>query len=575
MSQWIEPLDDQAGTLTFVGMGNRFFTMTGYHSLIEAHAIVAAITFLGVIPAAIMLARFYRRSSFWALRLHVWLQITTLLLVIVIFVSGWFAVGPHRSLSNPHHGIGLALFLLIIFQVLGGAFIYRRQDGRSRNHLSLKRYLHQWLGRAISLLGIAQVALGLTLYGSPAYLFVLYTLFVFSLLVLYFVLSWLAQRRINDDGGNGSYISGREVVQERRDEHRGPGWGRLAAAGATGAGLAALFRRRSSKAASRVNAADTDVSGSSYISDEKYSETSNRGWRDRLLHVGAITGGLGPARSWFKRKDRNDDPSNTGPYRPPMGVNQASESDSASRIEEGRMPLNRPVTPPGNSPGYVRPTHPLANPPITPRTPARHNSTSQYSYYSYMSGSPSRRDRRGKDLRNPVAAAGGGLLAFRQLFRSRRQRKEERRAEELRQQRIEEERIARMNSQRRHAGDRVTPPRRVGDGPTESQVSTNFTGSIVDDRDRRPGMNPAIPTAGVGAAAAGALADRDNIRPAGMDPPVTVGAYSYAPGDLPLHLSIALKSILLAVRYTPLVQVVSTADTGCKMRQPQALLGLA
>ncbi|KAM0346580.1 hypothetical protein ACHAPU_005292 [Fusarium lateritium] len=50
--------------------------------------------------------------------------------------------------------------------------------------------IHQWCGRAIALLGIAQVPLGLTLYGSPLYLFILYAVWMFLLVIVYFILSW-------------------------------------------------------------------------------------------------------------------------------------------------------------------------------------------------------------------------------------------------------------------------------------------------------------------------------------------------------------------------------------------------
>jgi hypothetical protein len=511
------------------GMGNRFFTMNGYHSLVEAHGIIAAITFLGIVPAAIILARFLGRSPFWAIRMHIWLQITTLILTTVVFILGNFAVGPERALTNPHHGIGVALYVLVIVQVFGGALVHRRVKGRSRLHLPLKLMLHQWFGRMIALLGIVQVALGLALYGSPAYLFVLYTLWTIGLLLLYFVLSWVHQRRMNDYDGDGSYVSGEQVVQEGR--HEGPGWGKLAAYGAAGAGLVALFRRKSSRKRSRVDLAGTDDSGTSYISNEKDSETPNRGWGRRLLEIGAIGGTIAAARSLFRRRDR-DDSSDVGPYRPPLGGNQTVASDSVSRIEEGRPPM-RPITPPGNSPGYVRPTHPLANPPMTPGTPGRRNSTSDYSYYSYMSGSPSRRDRRGHTFRDTLAA-GGAMLAMRQLFKSRRQKKEERRVEEVRTRRLEEERLARENSQRRYTGDGITPPRRMRNDRVGSHGSSDITGSIIDDRNRRPGMGSALPVAAVGAAAAGALADRDRIRPVGDDPIIQVpGGPPGLPANIP------------------------------------------
>lgn len=505
--------------LTAPGMGNRFFTMNGYHSLIEAHGIIAAITFLGIVPAAIILARFMGRSRSRprAIRMHIWLQITTLLLTTVVFILGNFAVGPERALTNPHHGIGVALYVLIIVQVLGGYLVYRRENGRSRLRLPLKVMLHQWFGRMIALLGIVQVALGLTLYGSPVYLFVLYALWTFGLAALYFILSWVHQRPMNDYDGDGSYLSEGQVVQEGR--HEGPGWGKLAAYGAAGAGLAALLSRRASRKRPRVNEAGTDESGTSYISNEKDSETAHHGWGRRLLEIGAIGATIGAARSLFKSRAR-DDSSEVGPYRARPDGNQTVGSDSVSRLEEGRPPI-RPTTPLGDSPGYVRPTHPLANPPMTPGTPGRRNSTSSYSYYSYTSGSPSRRDRRGHTLRDTLAA-GGALMAMRQLFKFRRQKKEDRRVEEVRNRRLEEERLARENSQRRYTGDGITPPRRMRNNRVGSQGSVDLSSSVIDDRSRRPGMGSALPAAGVGAAAADALADRERIRPVGDDPVIQV-----------------------------------------------------
>ena len=496
--------------------------MTGYHALVRAHGIIAAITFLGVIPAAIMIARFYGRRPFWALRLHIWLNLTAFLLLTVVFVLGNFAVGPARSLTNPHHGIGLAIYVLVIVQVLGGWLVHRRLKGQSRLHLPLKLMLHQWFGRAIALLGIVQIPLGLTLYGSPEWLFILYAVFVFALLVAYFLLSWMHQRRINDYDSHGSYLSADELDDERRHSAHNGRLGRLAMAGTAGAGLAALFRRRS-RSRSHGDVIGTDESGTSYSSTEKHSDTSNRGLGHRLLQIGAIGGGIAAVRSLFGRKDRRDSSSDLGPYRPPVGGNQVIDTETVSRLEEGRPFVNRPITPLGNrpvtpvgtSPGYIRPTHPLANPPMTP---GHRHSTSSFSYASYMSGSPSRRDRRSHPFRDAFAA-GGAVFALRQVFKSRRQRKEDRRTEELRAQRIEEERLARANSQHRYTGDGLTPPRRHRHSRPVSHASTDFAGSVADDRNTRPGFN--LPVAGVGAAAAGALADRDRIRPVGTDPVVT------------------------------------------------------
>lgn len=496
-----------------LGMGNRFFTLTGYHGLIKAHGVLAAITFLGLVPAAIMFARFYGRSPLWARRLHIWFQILTLILTTVLFILGFFAVGPQRSLSNPHHGIGVAIYVLILVQVIGGSLVHRKEKGKRRLHIPLKLMLHQWFGRMIALLGIVQIPLGLTLYGSPQYLFILYTLAAFVLLVTYFVLSWRHQRRLNlDYEAGGSYHAGHDEVSDERRDDRKSRRGKLAVGGLGAAGLAALWRRRSS----RNRRDDDDVmgteSGTSHITNEKDSDTGRKGWKSKLLTIGAVAAGIAAVQAIFGRK--RDDSSDIRPYRPPLGPNQSVITDSY--VEEGRPP--RPVTPTGASPGYIRPSHPLAQPPMTPH----HRPSSSSLAYSYSSTSPSRRDRR--HTFRDAAATGGPFFALRQMFKSRRQRKEDRR--------LEEERIHRVGSQNQYTGDGFSPrrprPHRMG-----TQSSTDYSASIIDDRHHRPGGNATGPIlGGVGAASAAALADRNRIRPPGTDPPVIAGP-STMPTDVP------------------------------------------
>ncbi|KAH0833740.1 hypothetical protein FOPE_03293 [Fonsecaea pedrosoi] len=502
-------------------MGNRFFSLTGYHSLVEAHGIIAAITFLGIVPLAIFLMRFYGRQPRLALRMHIWLQILTLLLSTVVIILGFQAVGPNRSLTNPHHGIGVAIYVLIWVQVLGGCMVHRREKGRKHAHIPLRVMLHHWLGRAIALLGIVQVPLGLTLYGSPAYLFVLFSLWGFFMLSLYFILQYLAERRrgrYGPAGGSGHHVD----VVEDVDDRRHTGLGKLALAGAAGAGLAALFRRRSSRrddSPHRVHGSGTEVTGSGssyYYDDDKLSDRPRHGIGHRLLQVAAIGGAVAAVKKLMGRRDRDDD-SDAGPYRPPLGGNQSVTTDSMSRIEEGRPPSIRPVTPTGVSPGHIRPTHPLAQTPMTPGSNGRRPSESLYSYDSYMSGSPSRRDRRSHGFRDAVVA-GGTVFAIRQLFKNRRQRKEDLRAEQLRKERIDRERRARMDAAHGYTGDGYAPPRRARHGRMGSQTASDISTDLGP-----PGMSGAIPPAvgaGVGAAAASALADRDRIRPIGQDPPI-------------------------------------------------------
>ena len=111
-------------------MGNRFREMPGYHNLIRAHGVIAAIVFLFIVPLAIFTLRFHNRNARRAIRIHICLQILTVLLTTVVFVLGWVAVGPKRSLSNPHHGIGLAIYVLILAQVVGGWWVNRKDKKR-------------------------------------------------------------------------------------------------------------------------------------------------------------------------------------------------------------------------------------------------------------------------------------------------------------------------------------------------------------------------------------------------------------------------------------------------------------
>ncbi len=124
--------------LTKLGMGNRFLVLEQYHTLIRGHGVVAVLTFLCIVPSAIMIARFHDRSPRWALRLHIWLQILTVALTTVVFVLGYFAVGPERSWTNPHHGIGLTIFVLVLLQAVGGWWVHSREKGRRRMFIPLK-----------------------------------------------------------------------------------------------------------------------------------------------------------------------------------------------------------------------------------------------------------------------------------------------------------------------------------------------------------------------------------------------------------------------------------------------------
>ncbi|KAF2735152.1 hypothetical protein EJ04DRAFT_543212 [Polyplosphaeria fusca] len=456
-------------TTQYNGMGNRFRNMPGYRSVIKGHGIVAAITFLLIVPGAILVARFYHRNPRMALRIHIWLQVMTVLLSTVVFVLGFQAVGLRRSLTNPHHGIGVALYTLVMFQALGGCLIHRREKGKERFKVPLKLMMHQWLGRAIALLGVIQVALGLTLYGSPKVLFILYALWGFALFMAYFILAYRTQPEMAFDD-RGTYIT--ERTESTRRSHRGHGGLKaLATAGAAGAGLAALRRRSRSRSRRGHGGSHPEVISSRHSSrhsgsyvDEKHAEDGRKQhtWRDRLFGAAAATGGIMAVRSLFNRKKntRTDSGSDVS-YSQHIGPSEVTQTD-LSRIEEGRAPAS-----PANDrwrrveEREAAQAAAMAGSPLR-QSHRRRSGASIDSFESRTSISDEHIPRQSEShgLRNGIAALGvAGFLKHQ--WNKKRNRKEDARVEELHQQDIEEERLARAQSQRRkYTGDGLPPPRR-------------------------------------------------------------------------------------------------------------------
>ncbi|KAH0548610.1 hypothetical protein GP486_007846, partial [Trichoglossum hirsutum] len=469
-------------TMRYNGMGNRFRTLAQYHSLILAHGIIAAIVFLFIVPTAIMTARFYSRRSAWAIRLHIWLQVLTVALTTVLFVLGWFAVGPSRSLTNPHHGIGLAIYVLVLTQAIGGWYMHSREKGKVRNRLPLKLMMHQWSGRLIALLGLAQVPLGLTLYGSPRSLFVLYALTVFTLLVCYFVLSYryAAPPANLYRGSNGSGT----VITE--DGHHHGVLGSLAAPAAVGAGLAALNRHRhDGEHVSRERRSGSFI-------EEKPSHREGGGFRKKLFEGGAVFGGLALAKRFF----------NGGKDKRTPHTEDTFSDESVSRVDEGRTG--------GHSRVDVPPRRSFSGSSLSSRT------------------SISARRRGHGKLRKAeegVATLGAfGLL--RAAIKGRRERKEQMRADAIRVKEVEDERHARRRGNR-YTGD-GQPPRRTG-GRRDSLTATDYT-ATTDHPERHNHQHHrhhhhhhGVPAAAAGAVAGAALSGRDRLRdappgPANMPP---------------------------------------------------------
>ncbi|KAL4929322.1 uncharacterized protein BDV17DRAFT_290966 [Aspergillus undulatus] len=446
-------------TMQYNGMGNRFRDMPHYHTMIVVHGVIAAIVFLGLVPMSILLVRYYSLlNPYKAFKYHVWCQVLTLFLSTVVFVLGWFAVGPRRSLTNPHHGIGLAIYVIIIFQVIWGWLVHRIERNKKRFHIPLKLVIHRWLGRALAILGVVQIPLGLTLYGSPKSLFILYAVTTFILLAIFFVLSY----RYDSDGGppgDGDYDSRYSYISRRPDDDGGghSKLGRMAAAGAAGAGLASLFRRRSRDHAS-------ESSQTSYMT-EKYSDEESRrgGWGSKFLKLGVLGGGAMLAKRLFDRRRERESDTESGRYQPAHRRTESMTEESLSRLDSRSRLDDRPPS----GPSYPAPINrPPTRPPSRPQSP-----NSSYYDYSYFSRDE---ERPSHGARNALLGA-GALAAIKGFFSRGRKKDEQRHVEELRRHDLKNEKIARANSKRRYTGDGYYPQRKRPASQSATDVSTDLT----------------------------------------------------------------------------------------------------
>jgi hypothetical protein len=524
-------------------MGNRFSTLDQYHKMILAHGILAAIVFLFLIPAAVMLVRFYDGRPGWAVRYHARLQIFSSLLILVIFILGFLSVGPNRALTNPHHGIGVAIFVLFILQFIGGAMIKSITKARS-----LRVTLHQWSGRAIALLGITQIPLGLALYGSPLYLFILYAVWMAILLLIYFILNFRSgmRREYLRQGPPPSEAGHTRVTDSEyfASEHKSSGGGNklkwlggLAAAG----GLWALVRNRgknkdrdmergrspSLSSISRGRGPEVVASrrgSASYLSDEKFSDLptqkkSGGGFMKVLGGAAAAVGAGGLVSGFMNRRNsgrqrHNDDYSAVSTEtprraRPGRGFPQSDitsdYTEDISRRDPTATSLLSPTGPTVMAGAISAADSRLGSrDPVTPSRPTRargftggrRGDIEESDYSSYVS--PSRRvyDDEPRSGGGGVAKgimAGLGLGWFGKKMADRKARKEDdRRAREEEQRMRDEEDMRSGITGSRYTGDghpsptrkpsRRPPPRRQTGIPPSQVTATEMTESSIDER---------------------------------------------------------------------------------------------
>lgn len=299
-------------------------------------------------------------------------------------------------------------------------------------------------------MGIVQIPLGLTLYGSPKSLFIVYAIGAFAYLAALFVLSYLYDTEGHHTGSESdSRISG--PPPEGGSHHH---FGRMAAAGAAGLGLAEIFRRhRRSKNRSEIY----DDSQTSYSDEKRTDDESHHGWGHKFLKIGAVVGGLALLKKFFDRRRGRESDTESGQYRPAHTRSDSMTEESLSRLEDGRRP----------EPSYMPPGRPPSRPPSRTQSPG----SSYYYNSAYFT-----EDDGGKShgIRNAFLGA-GALAAVKKIFGRNKDDDEQRRVEEMRRRDREDERLARANSKRRHSGGGHDGPYRRAASYTAADTSFDAT----------------------------------------------------------------------------------------------------
>ena len=366
----------------------------------------------------------------------------------------------------------------------------------------IRTQLHQWFGRAIALLGIAQVPLGLTLYGSPEYLFVLYSLYVAFLVILYFVLTYRHQRSISDED-MGSYVTGSgygysETQASHRGNHRG--LKALAAAGVAGAGLKAMRSKSHQRRENRDYGYDTESYAhsrrrSDSVVDEKLASDPydrRNTWKNRILGVTAGVGALAVLKRILGKNEQTSTVTDSSSYSGRLQGSRMYSQEDISRVEEGGAPISpehgRYGRGPDHGSSYIA-------------SPARggHHEDSVISRDTWEDESPSR-ERRNYGLKEGVAAL--GLAGFLRHKMKSSKGYNDRGSGNSRKHDMESERYNRRNSHR-YTGDGYSPRRHrrhdslsnstpvIGSNPELARHRPVPVQSSVDSRANAENMRPA------------------------------------------------------------------------------------
>eukprot|EP00479_Gromia_sphaerica_P011361 TRINITY_DN5575_c0_g1_i1.p1 TRINITY_DN5575_c0_g1~~TRINITY_DN5575_c0_g1_i1.p1 ORF type:complete len:295 (-),score=53.07 TRINITY_DN5575_c0_g1_i1:430-1314(-) len=195
-----------------------------YDSLIYIHQIFMAIAWGVFVPFSLVVARFFKPYKPMWFYIHRLLNTLAILLTIAAFFMGIAVFGDHTQ--TAHMAIGIVVFILALQQPLNAFFRPSKRDGMTRARHRWE-FLHFWGGRICVALGLANVAIGMTITAliSTVYIYILWLTFAaIALLYIYFEVTGVATapkapKAAAMDKGNADYRAAFDLNLDQFNPH--------------------------------------------------------------------------------------------------------------------------------------------------------------------------------------------------------------------------------------------------------------------------------------------------------------------------------------------------------------------
>lgn len=145
----------------------------GQESLWQIHGALASLAWAVATPLAVVTTQvkelFHGNKTWNWFRVHLYLNVASILMTLASFAIAVFVFvrtnRPHFSRDQPHHTVGLAVFVLASAQVMGG-FLRPHIDDKHpvTKQRRVWKILHRVVGVALLAMGFYQIYSGMSLY---------------------------------------------------------------------------------------------------------------------------------------------------------------------------------------------------------------------------------------------------------------------------------------------------------------------------------------------------------------------------------------------------------------------------